>query len=803
MLLSINWLKDYIAADIPVDELSKRLTMSGIEVDEVIEIGPQWNNIYVGEILEISPHPNADKLSMTKVKSGEDTFCVVCGAPNIRTGQKIALALEGTLLTNGMHVKRSKIRGELSEGMICSETELAIGSDSSGIMVLPSAAETGKPICESLGLSDTVLSLGITPNRSDCFSVIGMAREISAIFNVPMNIPDVAVSEKGSPTGNSVSVVIQDPDLCPRYAARFISDVKIKQSPLWMRRRLENSGLRSINNIVDITNYVLLEWGQPLHAFDFEMICGNKIIVKRARKGDNFITLDETERQLNQDVLMICDSERPVAIGGVMGGLNSGVTSATTNVLLESAYFTPESISRTSSFLKLKTEASERFAKGVDINSVIPALLRAAALMVQICEGKIAEGFLDKYPNPLLKSKPIRLCISKTCKTLGIKLKSEEIKCILERLQIETNNENPDTLLALPPSFRYDIHEPIDLIEEVARINGYEHIPVTFPSVVLSAKPENKSLRLCSLIRNIFISRGFNEVINYSFISPDQLQDLNFSKDDPRSNPIYLLNPLSSEQAVLRTTILPSLFVNLKDNQNNNINTLKIFEISNVFYSKAVKGTQPVESKRVSGLVSGLRFGEIWNQQKIDVDFYDIKGCVETLLEGFHITSYQFNNDVKEPYFHPQKMLSLFIDEKYAGSIGEVHPDVLENFDIESNACIFDLDFNLLASYYIEDFKFRPFSRHPPIYRDLALIVDEKISGDKIYECISSFNNKLISEYRVFDSYQGKNIPFGKKSLAYRIKFQSIERTLTDKEVNKIHDRLLAYLFKEVGAELR
>jgi len=532
------------------------------------------------------------------------------------------------------------------------------------------------------------------------------------------------------------------------------------------------------------------------------MICENKIIVKRAKKGDHFTTLDETERQLNQDVLMICDSKRPVAIGGVMGGLNSGVTSATTDVLLESAYFAPESISRTSSFLKLKTEASERFAKGVDINSVIPALLRAAALMVQICEGKIAEGLLDKYPTPLPKSKPIRLGISKTCKTLGINLKSEEIKCILDRLQIETNNENPDTLLALPPSFRHDIHEPIDLIEEVARINGYERIPVTFPSVVLSAKTENKSLRLGSFIRNIFISQGFYEVINYSFISPDQLQYLNFSKDDPRSNPLYLLNPLSSEQAVLRTTILPSLLVNLKENQNNNINTLKIFEISNIFLPDA-EGKQPVESKRVSGLVSGLRFGEIWNQQKIDVDFYDIKGCVETLLELFHIPSYQFNNHVREPYFHPQKMLSLFIDDKYAGSIGEVHPDVLENFDIESNVCIFDLDFNLLASYYIEDFKFRPFSRHPPIYRDLALIVDEKISGDKIYECIASFDNKLISEFYVFDSYQGKNIPLGKKSLAYRIKFQSIERTLTDKEVNKIHDRLLAHLFKEVGAELR
>jgi len=802
MLLSINWLNDFISADIPVKDIADRLTMSGIEVEEIIEVGSQWNNIVVGEIMEISPHPNADKLSLTKVNTGGDIYSVVCGAPNISEGLKVPLALEGALLPNGIKIKRSKIRGEFSEGMICSETELDIGHNGNGIMSLQPDSKPGMPIAESLNLLDTILNICVTPNRPDCLSVIGLAREIAAIFKLPLLVPEIAVSETDRPIEDLISVEIEAPDLCPRYTARLVTDIIIRQSPLWMKRRLENCGIRSINNIVDITNYVLLEWGQPLHAFDSEMIKGNKIIVRKAKKAEKFITLDETERQLPENVLMICDGKRPVAIGGIMGGLNSGVSPKTSSVLLESAYFTPSSIAGSSKALKFKTESSQRFEKGVDINGVIPALNKAASLISQLSEGKVAKGFLDIFPNPPSESKPIMLSVTKINKTIGLELSKKEIKSILERLHIQIKEENSDTLHAVPPSFRYDICEPIDFIEEVVRIKGYEHIPVTYPKAALFSKPANKSLLLSSMIREIMISQGFYEVINYSFFSPSLLKYLNLAETDKRSNPVNILNPLSSSQSVMRTTILPSLLMNLKENQNNKIKTVKIFEISNVFFPKA-DGKPPVEIKKVSGLVSGLRYGEMWNLEQNEVDFYDIKGSIETLLKRLHISFYRFENDGREPYLHPKKMVSLFINDDYIGSIGEIHPDVLENFEIEGNACIFDLDFDLLASYYSEDVMFRPFSRHPAIYRDIALIIDENISAEKAYETIKSFKDKLICKISIFDCYFGKNIPSGKKSLGYRIKFQSTDRTLTDNEVNKIRDKLLSYLYSEIGAELR
>lgn len=802
MYLSINWLKDFIPADISVEDIADKLTMSGIEVEDIIEVGSQWDNVVVGEILKISPHPNAERLSLTKVQTGDDIFSVICGAPNVKEGLKVPLALEGAVLANGIMIKHSKIRGEFSEGMICSEVELGIGNDSSGIMALPSDAKPGLPLVEFLNLSDTILDLGITPNRSDCLSVIGLAREISAIFNTPLIIPEINFVESDPPITEKVSVKILDPDLCPRYTARLINDVIIKASPLWMRRRLENCGIRSINNIVDITNYVLLEWGQPLHAFDLKMIQDKTIVVKRAIKGSKFTTLDDAERQLNEDCLMICDTTRPVAIGGIMGGLNSSVSSDTKSILLESAYFTPSSIARTCRTLNLKTESSQRFEKGVDINAVIPALQRAASLMARLAEGKVLKGFLDVFPYPLEERKPVRLSVSTTNKTIGLTLHKKEIKNILERLHFYIQEENPDAFQIVPPSFRYDICEPIDLIEEIARIKGYEYIPVTYPKAALLTKPLNKSIYLSSLIRDAMTSQGFFEVINYSFYAPEFLTYLNLPKTDQRYTPVKILNPLSSSQSVLRTTILPNLLLNLRTNLNNKINTIKIFEIGNVFLTKA-NDTPPIESKMVAGLISGFRYSEMWNVQQNHVDFYDIKGSVETLLDHLRISSYHFSKNKQEPYLHPQKNQSLFINDSYIGSIGEVHPDVLEHFEIEVNTCIFELDFDLIASYHMDDVAFRPFSRFPAIYRDIALIVDENILYDKIHQTIQSFKNNLISSFFIFDSYRGKNIAPGKKSLAFRIKFQSNDRTLTDKEVNKIHDNLLAYLSKKIGAELR
>ncbi len=803
MLLSINWLKDFIPAAIPATDIAEKLTMAGIEVEDIIQAGSRWNNVFVGDILEIAPHPNADKLSLAKVQCGSKIFSVVCGAPNISVGQKVPLALEGALLPNGLKIKRSKIRGQSSEGMICSEIELALGDDSSGIMVLPPETQSGLPFAESLNLYDTILDLGITPNRSDCLSVIGLAREISAIFKTPFVIPDCRLTEDGPPVEEMISVEIHAADLCPRYTARVLSDVSIQPSPLWMKTRLENCGIRAINNIVDITNYILLEWGQPLHAFDLNMINSDKIIVKRAEKGETFITLDETERILDTDMVMICDAATSVAIGGVMGGLHSGVSADTASILLESAYFTPASINKTSRTLNLKTESSQRFEKGIDIQGVAQASHRAALLMAQLSGGKISQGVLDIYPAALPQPKPIVLDMAKANKIIGFELSPNEAQDILERLSFQTTLHDNNTLATVPPGFRYDIAEPIDIIEEIARIKGYEHIPTTYPKACLSAKPESKAFLLASLMRNIMISLGFYEVINYSFFSPDCITGLKLSAKDPRCNPIHVLNPLSLSQSVMRTTILPSLLVNLKDNCNNKISNLKIFEIANIFLP-ATGGNQPDEIKMIAGLVSGLRYGQTWNLPQQETDFFDIKGMVETVLERLRIWPYLSKNDRHEPFLHPKKMLSYFVHNEYIGSIGELHPDILENFGIEcSSVCVFELNLDRIGSYFTDDVMFEPFSRFPAVYRDVALIVDQDIPAEKVYETIIAFKNKLICEVAFFDYYHGSTIPEGKKSLAYRIKFQSNERTLTDKEVNKIHENLLKHLSRSLGAELR
>jgi len=803
MLLSISWLKDFITDDIPVHELADKLTMAGIEVEEIIQVGDQWNNIVVGEILDISPHPNADSLSLTTVGVGDKNLSVVCGAPNIQPGIKVPLAVVGAELPNGLKIKRSKIRGTLSEGMICSETEIGIGDDSSGIMVLPPRSANGTPIAKALALTDTVLDLGITPNRSDCLSIVGLAREISAIFDTPLSIPAVDLVEDTTPIEERVSVEILDSDLCPRYTARLVNDVVIQQSPLWMRRRLENSGIRSINNVVDITNYVLLEWGQPLHAFDLELVGGAKIIVRRAHKGEHFVTLDKIQRSLDSDILMICDAEQAVAIAGIMGGQNSGVSPTTTSVLLESAYFNPSSIARSSRFLQLKTEAAQRFEKGVDMHGVTEALHRAAALMSQLASGNVCTGFVDEYPNRLSPPRPVSVGIDKVNTTTGLELKPSEAVGILKRLSIEATCSDTGIIQATAPSYRYDLNEPIDFIEEIARIKGYNHIPVTFPKTSMLSKPIHDRLSCLSKIRDILTSCGFFEVINYSFYSQQYLDHLNFSHDDPRIHPVNILNPLSASQSVLRTTLVPSLLCNLRENMNYKNDSLKIFEISNLFFPQQ-DCVQPQETRHISGLMAGTRYDEMWNLDNEDIDFYDIKGAVEILMDRLHINQFCFKNDGREPFLHPKKMLSLYIQNDYIGCIGMVHPDVLENFEIEgTTVAVFTLDFGALAPYATDMISYTPFSRYPAVVRDIALVIDDTISAEKVDTAIGSFKNKLIQSIRVFDNYTGDKVPNGKKSLAYRITFQSPERTLTDGEVNKVHDRLVKYLNTELGTELR
>ena len=803
MLLSINWLKDFIPLDVSADDLAERLIMAGIEVEQITPIGAEWDNIVVGEILDIKTHPQADKLLLTTVKAGDRNFPVVCGAPNIQVGQKVPLALEGAALPSGIKIKAAKIRGEISQGMLCSEPELALGDDASGIMILPAAAPPGIALADYLGLSDTVLELSVTPNRPDCLSVIGMAREISALIEVPMKVPEVVLTEEGAVIDQLTSVEIRDPDLCPRYTARIISNIAIGPSPLWMRQRLAAAGIRSINNAVDVTNYVLLEWGQPLHAFDFDLLRGHKVIVKRANPHERFLTLDGAERMLPADALMICDGERSVAMGGIMGGQNSEVHAGTRRILLESAYFTPASIRRTSKATGLSTEASQRFEKGVDINGVIPALNRAASLIASLCKGAIAPGVIDCYPHPAAQPAPIALRSNRVRKIIGIPLTAETMKRLLERLHMTVNNTDQDCMQVDLPSFRVDIHEPEDLIEEIARLNGYENIPATAPRIRVADRTTPKSHKLTSRACELLVAQGFYEVINYSFMSPALLKHMNFTEPDQRRNAAPILNPLSDSQSVLRTSLIPGLLVNLRDNLRHKNNAVRLFEIGTVFYANS-SSSLPVENKRVSGLISGYRFGECWNLPQAEADFFDIKGCIETLLEKLYIAAVGFSQDIREPFLHPRSGLLVEAAKQPVGCLGEVHPEVLEKFDIDQTAYIFDLDFDLLCTVAAEQKgMFMPLPRHPAIYRDVALIVDEQVAAETVYHTITSFKNKLIAEVVLFDCFSGKSIPAGKKSLAYRIKFQSASRSLTDEEVNNIHEKLVSCLFNEVGAELR
>lgn len=802
MLISLNWLKEFVPIDDTPYAIADRLTMAGLEVEQIREIGSEWDKVVVGEILSITRHPNADKLSLTTVKSGANVFSVICGAPNIKEGQKIALALDGACLPNGTLIKKTKIRGQISEGMICSETELGLGNDSSGILVLPTDAPPGMPLADYLGLRDIILDISITPNRSDCLSILGIARELSALYDIPCTIPQIQLCEHGKPAAHQIDITIIAPEDCPRYAARIVRNVTIQPSPLWMQRRLVSCGIRAINNIVDVTNYIMLERGQPLHAFDLSRINGPHIIVRHASPGERFVTLDGVERLLPDGALLICDSLRPVAIAGIMGGLDSGVSPSTQDVLLESAYFNPRSINQTSRRLKLKTEASQRFEKGIDINGVIPSLDRAASLIQQTASGFIATGYVDQYVYQPPPARPIIISVSKANRIAGTQLSQSQMSDMLSKLQFDISSSNEDTLTVVPPSFRYDIHEPIDIVEEISRMSGYNHIPITLPCIEMQCPAPDLKQALSQSARDILQSAGFFEAIHYSFIAPTMISSLRFPDNDLRSRPVTLRNPLSQSQSVLRTTLIPAMLETVCSNFNNGATSLRFFELGKVFM-RSSDAKIPREILMLCALVSGQRHPLSYHMPKEQHDLFDIKGALSTLCTRLHIPELRLIPCSPEPYLHPKNSMSIYIEKTMVGSLGQIHPDVSDSFELQHPVYIFELDFDQLSEYARSKIRYVPFSRQPAIYRDIALVVEEGLPVSAIFEAIGSFNNNLITEVTLFDIFRGGAIPPGRKSVAFRLKFQSPDRTLTDAEVNKIHERLISFLSSETGAQLR
>jgi phenylalanyl-tRNA synthetase beta chain len=799
MKVSLKWLKEYVDINLPPAEVASRLTMAGLEVKGMQVIGGNWDNIVVGQILAVNRHPNADRLSLPTVDLGTEQATVVCGAPNLKLGDKIAFARVGAQLIDGhtgevVRLKSAKIRGVASSGMVCSEKELGISDKHEGIMVLPADAPVGIPLAEYLG--DVIFNLEVTPNRPDCLSVIGIAREVAALTGQKLRQPEVSYSEVEPPVGQQVAVEIVAPDLCPRYCATLIKGVKIAESPSWMQHRLLVGGMRPINNIVDITNYVMLEYGQPLHAFDYERIRGRKIIVRRAKSGEKLFTLDGTERELSPDMLVIADTERAVAVAGVMGGANSEVADSTTSILLESANFNPASIHYTGRTLNLPSEACMRFERGIRPELTLPALRRATQLIAQLAGGEVAKGVVDAYPG---KREPeaISLTTGEVKRILGVEFSRDQIVQTLTSLGFECQARSATEVLVTPPWWRSDAHLPVDLVEEVARITGYDKIPTGMLSQSIPRQNPSPILKLEREVRQRLTGYGFQEAISPSLVSLEMLRKLSPESHEVEPAPLRLSNPMSAEQEYLRPSLRANLLAVLAANRRFEEGGIRLYELGKVYVPRPKD--LPEERSVLCGVISGPKIEKWWRGGEEAADFFDAKGVVEGLLCQLGVeASFELGSDES---LHSSQQAAVVIDGKKLGVVGELHPRVRENFEIAEPAYLFEIDLAALVPFTTVQKAFKQIPRFPAVVRDIALVVGAEVTHRRVRDIIRTFS--LVERVSLFDVYSGEPVPQGKKSLAYRITFQSPTQTLTDEEVNKVLQQILDQLSREVGAALR
>jgi len=802
MRISLNWLKEYIDIDHSPEELAHLLTMTGLEVEGIEPLGHSLDEIIVAQIISVEKHPNADRLFNCIVDTGKEQVPVVCGAPNAKAGVKVAMAVPGTTLPGGMAVKKGKIRGEISMGILLAEDEMGLTDDHSGIMILPEDLDPGSKLTSVIDIKDYILDISLTPNRPDCASVIGIARELAALTGRKIRMPNMEYKETGASINELASVTLDDITGCPRYAAGMIQGVELKTSPFWMRYRLHASGVRAINNVVDISNYVLMEMGQPLHTFDYRMLAGHRIVVARAKDGDIFTTLDGQARTLNKGHLMIRDGEKPVALAGIMGGINSEIKPDTKDVFVESAYFDPLTIRKGAKSLGLSTEASWRFERGIDIIGVTNALKRSLALLADLTGGKVCKGIIDNYLAPY-DPPTIELRVKRTNDYLGTSLTKDDISPYLRSLQMEIKDIDDQKVQVRPPSFRVDILREIDLIEEVARLHGYDNIQVTFPMIRSYNEADDPYIKLHDQVCNIMTGLGFSEIITFSFVSPDSADKLGAGDDSFLRSFVKLQNPLTIDQSVMRTSLLPGLLDTVKDNIDNGEQDLKFFEWGNIFI-KRENETLPYERLVLAGIMTGLYEQKTWYNSIREMDFYDIKGAAEVLLKslGYKEPVFKMDNHVKG--YDQDSSCGIFLSGRGIGHAGKLDSAVQERYDIKTKAAfIFEIDIDALLGKDLEPtIRYASFSRFPSVKRDLTVIVDEQTEGSLIKDIIRREGGDLVESVSIFDIYKGKKIGPNRKTVSIRIIYRSKEATLDGNMINKLHKTITDRIMKETGGTL-
>ncbi len=785
MRVSYNWLKEYIDPGMSAIELGEKMTLSGIEVGAVEPFGTPMPGVVVGEILKMEPHPGRSNLTLVEVGTGNQVFSIVCGAKNMKAGDRVAVATPGSKLPGERLIEEATLYGVKSSGMLCSARELGLElGPEDEILILDNDASLGETVDRLLGFNDMILHLELTPNRSDCLGMIGVAYEVAALNGGAVKMPPIAPLESDKSIKGAVVIEVEDEVLCPRYTARVIENIKINRSPLWLQLKLLKAGIRPISNVVDITNYVMWEFGQPLHAFDLNKVKDRKIVVRRARAGEELVTLDGVKRSLDPDKLVIADNNHPIGLAGVMGGEDTEIIGGTTEILVEAAAFDPTNIRRTARHFTLPSEASQRFEKGVNHEAVALAQDRAALLISEIVGGSVLKGVIDVNSS---RVKPTRVLVSpeRINKVLGMDIPRQDITAILDRLYFDYR-ENENNLEVTVPLRRPDISIEEDIIEEVARLYGYHTIPVTLPRGELIENRESMPERLQNLVRNILTACGFYEAITHSFINPAGLSRLRLSSEDKRMFTIPVKNPFSEEQAVMRTTILPGLLKVVQHNFNHRELNQLLFEIGSVYEPKTLPLQDlPLEKLKVCMAVTGVIPEPNWTTPSKEADYFLIKGVLETLFNRLQIEGVEFLAQ-SEPFTHPTRSAKVVIDGKTLGYVGQLHPETAIEWDFPQPVTVCEIDFSLL----VENANIVPrvisISRYPAANRDLALVAPLAVSARTIEEVIKKAGRGLITRVKLFDIYEGKQIPEGKRSLAYSLIFRREEGTLTDNDINDV-----------------